>query len=137
MLCCSRCKENKPEIEFFKNKSRKTGFGAYCKSCELATKNPEVAKAKSKRYYEKFKQKSFAKSARYRASKLQATPPWLSKEMKLSIDLVYERARSLKDHHVDHIVPLKGKNVCGLHVPWNLQILPSQENKMKYNKEML
>jgi hypothetical protein len=71
-----------------------------------------------------------------RASILQAKPPWLTKEQKREIAAVYREAIRLSEetgvlHHVDHIVPLRGGTVCGLHVPWNLRAIPAHENQRR------
>jgi len=60
-----------------------------------------------------------------------ATPPWLTQEMLNEIEQIYLNATD--EEHVDHIVPLKGYNVCGLHVPWNLKAIPIKENYAKSN----
>lgn len=77
-------------------------------------------------------------SALRRAAKIKATPEWLTREQKEQIKLIYSEAKfkTKEDgllRHVDHVVPLKSKKVCGLHVPWNLQILLAQENMKKSN----
>jgi len=68
-----------------------------------------------------------------RAKKLAATPKWLTAEHKQEIKNIYALARQL-GYEVDHIVPLQGENVSGLHVPWNLRPLPGHLNRKKSNK---
>ena len=68
-----------------------------------------------------------------------ATPKWLSAEQKLEIRLKYRLAielsrRTGERYVVDHIVPLQGEEVCGLHVPWNLEVVTQTENLKKSNK---
>ncbi len=80
-----------------------------------------------------------ARCAAYRASKLNATPVWLTEEQEDDIKSMYLLAKKFEKlcnikYHVDHIVPLQGENVCGLHVPWNLQLLPASVNISKSNK---
>lgn len=62
----------------------------------------------------------------------------LSKYFQDDLDALYKKAHLVRssgeDVHVDHIVPLQGKNVTGLHVPWNLQIIPARDNIIKSNK---
>lgn len=66
----------------------------------------------------------------------QATPKWI---VESEVARVYEQAAEMEritgqKYHVDHVVPLISKFVCGLHVQHNLQILPATENLRKHNR---
>jgi hypothetical protein len=73
-----------------------------------------------------------AQMARARARRKKAMPRWLTKAQKAEIKALYVNARLL-GCHVDHVAPLNGRGLCGLHVPWNLQLLTPHDNKRKYN----
>lgn len=77
-----------------------------------------------------------ADTAKRRATKLQATPSWVNLK---NIKRVYEEADRIEKEtgipqHVDHVVPLKSKLVCGLHCEANLRIIPASENVKKGNR---
>ena len=68
-----------------------------------------------------------------------ATPQWLTPNQKMEIRLKYRLAIELSRktgvrHAVDHVIPIMGSSVCGLHVPWNLDVITQDENLKKYNK---
>jgi hypothetical protein len=72
-------------------------------------------------------------------SKVQRTPAWLSTDDKWLIEEIYDLAALRTKytglaHHVDHILPLRGKTVSGLHVPSNLQVILGSENSRKGNR---
>ena len=86
-----------------------------------------------------YKHKQATYSSHKRAALLERTPKWLSPLDKEKIEEYYYTANMLGMHtgdyyHVDHIVPLRGKNVSGLNVPWNLQILEKHKNLQKGNQ---
>ncbi len=77
-----------------------------------------------------------AKEAKRRAIKAKATPKWADLT---AIKAIYEEAAQLTARtgvlmHVDHIVPLKGANVCGLHCEANLRVVPAVDNLRKSNR---
>jgi hypothetical protein len=69
------------------------------------------------------------KMANRRAKERNATPAWVDRA---ALQAIYDACPP--GYEVDHIVPIRGKNVCGLHVPHNLQYLPMRENRSKGNR---
>lgn len=101
-------------------------------------KNPEAKRAKMRLWSKVNPEKAAANAAKRRAMKLQATPVWLNRADHAEIDGQYHFASIMskitgRKYEVDHEVPLQGRNVCGLHVPNNLQTITKSENSSKHN----
>jgi len=89
----------------------------------------KYATAAHKKWRENNKDKTRLKSANERAIRLQRLPAWADKE---AIKDFYINCP--QGYHVDHVIPLRGKTVSGLHIVENLQYLPAKENISKGNK---
>ena len=149
-VCCT-CNTEKPISEFHvRTRTRKDGSKykvphEQCKTCKrlkasIYRASPE-GRATRKAYRASPEGKAKAKKEKALRVKRNrhATPKWLTKEQKQQIVDIYEhmrdcRATTGEDYHVDHIIPLRGENICGLHVPWNLQVLPADVNVSKSNE---
>lgn len=121
---CKKCNSVLSIDKFSKNSTAWNNIDYRCTLCannrtsEWRKNNP--GKAANQRAYR-------------RAAEYNATPKWLSEKQKSEILHFYVEAWQL-GLEVDHIVPLRGKTVCGLHVPWNLQLLDRSANAKKNNK---
>ncbi|NBW18858.1 MAG: HNH endonuclease [Caulobacteraceae bacterium] len=112
------------------------------RSAEWRAANPDKVKAQQplKSAYKKAnRHKGAALLAKRRAAKKQRTPSWLTEDHLWMIEEAYEIAEVRSrvtgiSWHVDHICPLQGKTVSGLHVPWNLQVITAAENIAKGNR---
>lgn len=122
---CTRCSEIKLYEDFHKNKAEKSGHMSVCKECtRKRSKEPGV------------KERQSAICAKYRAKKKKRSVLWADKDL---IASWYKMCRLLSEvtnmrYHVDHIIPLQGKNVSGLHVENNLRLVKEFENISKSNK---
>lgn len=95
--------------------------------------------ADSKRWRTENPDKHAAKEGKRRAAKLRRTPGWLTDEQLWMLQEAYAIAARRSsatgiEWSVDHIVPLQGRNVSGLHVPWNVRVIPARCNSSKGNK---
>lgn len=103
------------------------------------TKFPERAKKSLKKHQTEHPESLATNRAKRRASKLQATPRWFNKGHQKEVKELYKLSKEIQwlseeKLTLDHIIPLQGKEVSGLHVPWNLQILPLGLNISKLNR---
>lgn len=125
-IAATRYKENKKHI-LSKNKEWRDQNKDWYK------KRDSERSLEKKEYYEENKDLFIAHVAKRRAAKLQATPIWAKQGY---ISLFYKMAkmeekRTGRKVHVDHIIPLQGEKVCGLHCEQNLQLLFAEDNLSK------
>ena len=155
MKTCTACGTEKPISDFYLRYSKPR---PECKDCTKAQNKKSITKEAKLRGQRKYRAKNredlnkkhseYKKSNRdicnaqwmkYHAKKMGATPSWLTEEHHKQIRQIYAHAKECEmltgdKYHVDHIIPLQGKNISGLHVPWNLQVLPADINISKSNK---
>ncbi len=122
---CNRCNLIWPHENFFQDRARWDKLTYFCKICDRKYQLENYAQISSNK-------------AKYKMSLYPNTPKWLSETEKEQIRNLYIKARQLEketgiEHDVDHIIPLKGKYVSGLHVFENLRIIPHKENNSKSN----
>jgi len=156
---CTKCLTDKDCGFFHKDASRKDGYRNICKECVSAymkinheknkdhiiakaikwvAENREKHNAKCNKWAKQNAAKVNARTARRYACKTQATPQWLGADDHWMIEQAYDLAKLRSKMtgfpwEVDHIVPLRGKKVMGLHTPWNLQVVAQTENRRKSN----
>ena len=158
MKTCTKCKEEKSFSSFNKRKAAKDGHRSACRECEKAGENKERMKRYTERYnrargcrpweqYLEDRRKNpipkCVRTAKRRAQKKNADVSWADNKY---IQDLYRNAKEANKifeavgldprFQVDHIVPLQHKDACGLHVEFNLQIVPRSWNIEKGNKNM-
>ncbi len=120
----------------YKAKNRKTILQ---RSKEYVQANPEKRKATMKAYRQANPEKDAESVRRRQAAKMLRTPKWLTKDDVWMMQEAYHLAKLRTkmfgfSWHVDHIIPLQGATVSGLHVPKNLQVIPWLDNVKKHNR---
>lgn len=139
---CGKCKAWLPRDQFTRSIRRPDGIEPHCKSCHSAyrtahyRKDPSREQIVAREWRQRNHAAKAADTAGYRAKKRKAMPPWADAS---AIKRFYEAAAYLtkisgEPWHVDHVVPLRGRLVSGLHVQTNLQLLPGRENQRKGNR---
>ena len=145
---CTKCLIEKPLESFCRSSNPKypNGRNYHCRVCRAEIQRQYRKTEAGKQAIRRDNEKGLARKRKYatsdrgrklhkaveakrRAIKLNATPSWAD------LEAIKEFYRNCPEgYHVDHIIPLKGKTVTGLHVLANLQYLPAEENIRKGNR---
>lgn len=158
--CCTKCGEKKPLSEYPKAKTCRDGYRSYCIVCKnkqtssyyykdktkhrqkanlWVQENPDKVRMIKSAWKQRNPLQRKVDNAKRSAIKRSATINW-DKEL---TDFVFEEAHHLRGMrdvmtgykwHVDHVIPLQGKVVCGLHVWNNFAVIPAIINYRKNNK---
>ena len=145
MKICRDCKKEKPIVEFVKNHICQNGIDTLCLMCnrrrvkEYRAAGKRNSAKEARIYYSRHPEKCLARYSKYRAKKLSAFPNWLDEDELWLIEEIYELAQhrtriTRVKWDVDHIIPLQGNTVSGLHIPQNLQVIPAKYNQIKGNR---
>lgn len=131
---CPKCWHIKSISEFGQSKVSITGHSSWCLECiklkSLAYRrnNVELTQSQSRNNYYNHKSEYVKRSIERKLHTKLATPSWAR------LDIIKDMYDCAEGAHVDHIIPLRGELVCGLHVENNLQYLTPEENLRKGNK---
>jgi hypothetical protein len=146
---CKVCESERCKIKNQKNREKRLAVARVYRNANKEKINASIKnwqernKERYAMYFVKHRENNRAyhneKWMRRDAAKKQRTPTWLSKNHIKQMQVEYELAKWCTEvtgipYHVDHIVPLQGKIVSGLHVPWNLQVIPAKTNRSKSNR---
>ena len=141
---CTSCGLTKELSEYYRAPKALAGRMRRCKKCVIAKRAAHYAANTTaiKTYARNYDLKNPGKIRAFRAARKKAvrraTPSWLTAIHRAQLQEQYEIALAVTTqtgiaHEVDHVYPLQGRTSCGLHVPWNLQVIPAKDNNAKRN----
>ena len=142
---CTRCRTSKIFAEFPRRKASADGHNSACRVCVNAHKRTvylvdDAHRAKTKARTAQNKKARFQLSPAYKRAfylwsstkKRSRIPPWVKIT---DFERVCQEAIDKgPDYELDHVIPMKGKLVCGLHVPTNIRVVLRKTNHAKSNK---
>jgi 5-methylcytosine-specific restriction endonuclease McrA len=140
--CTTDRNRSEKKVEYRKQYKQRNYSKILLKNKMLYSANPDKYRKYNREYQKKhvetLRPKNAFRAMQRIAAKLQRTPLWLTEDHKWMVSEIYDLAAKRTKAtgtkwEVDHVVPLRGSCVSGLHVPWNLQVILMAQNRSKGN----